>query len=275
MINPSILTKTEEKVINKKLSNKTLTKQDSYYLAVSIRPKMKQAKELTEKNILNRLEYNQKGVSIEKKIKNLVLEEIKDVKAIILYGSAIQTNYSEYNDIDLLIITKNKTWDNKWNKLNLIRNIEEKAKEINLKLDIQILDLKTLKETYSSNVSLIYQIKDSKIIYGKLEIPKTIEIPKITLKMKLDWSKPSSNSGEEIYNCIRNTLLVRLVLNRIIDNFSLSNHLVAQLGRNLITNLRENCASSAEKKVALDYLKKINKETETAIKESKWEKIVI
>ncbi|PIO08600.1 hypothetical protein COU59_01040 [Candidatus Pacearchaeota archaeon CG10_big_fil_rev_8_21_14_0_10_34_12] len=276
MISPSILTKAEEKVVNKKLNNKKLTKQDSYYLAVSIRPKLRQAKELIDKNILKRIEYNQKAVSIEKKIKNLILEEIDDVSAIILYGSAIQTNYSEYKDIDLLIVTKNKTWGNKWEKLKIINNLEDKSKIINLDLDIQILDLKTFKENYSSNLSLIYQIKDSKLIYGKLNIPKKVELSKINLKMKLDWSELSENiSGEEIYNCIRNTILVKLALNKVIDNFYLSRYLMEQLGRNLITNLKENNASNMEKLVAINYLKKINNEITKTIEESKWEKIVI
>lgn len=277
MIKQSILTDMEKEVINKRLNNKKLTKQDSYYLSKSIRPKLKQIEELSNKNLLQRVKYNHKAKTIERKIVELILKEIKRVKAIILYGSVVQTNYSKYNDIDLLIITKDKLWENNWKKDDIINDLEDKAEKTGLKLDIQILDIKTFKEIYTSNLSLIYQMKDSKVIYGKLNIPKRIELPKIVLKMKLDWSDLDSinPSGEEIYNCIRNTLLVRLILARIIDNFSLSNYLIEELGKNLIRNLRENKASKTERKMAIEYLNKINEETLKEINNAKWEKIVI
>ncbi|MBI2630233.1 nucleotidyltransferase domain-containing protein [Candidatus Pacearchaeota archaeon] len=277
MINPSILTETEQKVIEKKLNNKKLTKQDSFYLSVSIRPKLQQIEELSKKNILRRIEYVPKSRVIEKKIVNIVLDNIKSVKAIFLYGSAIQTNYLEYKDIDILIFLKRKLWKDKWEKISLIKNLEEKARLLGLKLDIQIIDEKTFKNVYSSNLSLIYQLKDSKIIYGSLCIPKKIELPKINIKMKLDWSELDTPhpSGEEIYNCIRNTWLIKLALAKIIDNFILSNYLIEELGRNLITALKENKASELEKKIAINYLNKINRETLNKINEAKWEKIVI
>ena len=275
MISQSILTKTEQEVIKRKLNNEKLSKQDSYYLSVSIRPKLKQMEELVKNNILKRVQYHKKSLSIENKIRNIVLKEIKNVKAITLYGSVIQTNYSEYQDIDLLIVTKDKIY-NKWEKLNIINKLEDQAKVIGLNLDIQILDLETLKMSYPSNVSLIYQLKDSKTIYGNLQIPKKINLPKINLKMKLDWSELSDNpTGDEIYNCIRNTLLVKLVLNKVIDNFYLSRCIIEELGQNLIIKLKGNTASNMEKKIAINYLNKINEKALQVIDQGKWEKIVI
>ena len=277
MIKQSILTNMEKQVINKRLNNEKLTKQDSYYLSKSIRPKLKQIEELSNKNLLQRVQYNPKAKVIEKNVSKFLLKEVKGIKAIILYGSIVQTNYSKYNDIDVLIITKDKMWENNWKKDDIINDLDDKAKKIVLKLDIQILDIKTFLEIYNSNPSLIYQMKDSKVIYGKIEMPKKIELPKIALKMKLDWSDLDSinPSGEEIYNCIRNTLLVRLILTKIIDNFYLSNYLIEELGKNLIRNLRENKASKTEKKMAIDYLNKINEETLKEINNATWEKIVI
>lgn len=277
MIKQSILTDMEKEVINKKLENRKLTKQDSYYLSKSIRPKLKQIEELSNKNLLQRLKYNPKARAIDKNVSKFLLKEVKGIKAIILYGSIVQTNYSKYNDIDLLIITKEKLWEDNWKKNDMINDLEDKAKKIGLKLDIQILDIKTFLEIYNSNPSLIYQMKDSKVIYGKIEMPKKIELPKIVLKMKLDWSDLDSinPSGEEIYNCIRNTLLVRLILTKIIDNFSLSNYLIEELGKNFIRNLRENKASKTERKMAIEYLNKINEETLKEINNATWEKIVI
>jgi predicted nucleotidyltransferase len=277
MIKQSILTEMEKEVINKKLNNEKLTKQDSYYLSKSIRPKLKQIEELSKKNLLERVGYNPKAKIIEKNIVKLILKEIKGVKAIILYGSVVQTNYLRYNDIDLLIITKDKLVENNWRKNDIINDLEDKANKAHLRLDIQILDIKTFLEIYTSNPSLIYQMKDSKVIYGKIDIPKRIELPKIVLKMKLDWSDLNSvnPSGEEIYNCIRNTLLVRLILTKIIDNFSLSNYLIEELGKNLIRNLKENKASKTERRMAIEYLNKINEETLKEINNAQWEKIVI
>ena len=277
MIKQSILTNMEKQVINKRLNNEKLTKQDSYYLSKSIRPKLKQIEELSNKNLLQRVQYNPKAKVIEKNVSKFLLKEVKGIKAIILYGSIVQTNYSKYNDIDVLIITKDKMWENNWKKDDIINDLDDKAKKIVLKLDIQILDIKTFLEIYNSNPSLIYQMKDSKVIYGKIEMPKKIELPKIVLKMKLDWSDLDSinPSGEEIYNCIRNTLLVRLILTKIIDNFSLSNYLIEELGKNLIRNLRENKASKTERKMAIEYLNKINEETLKEINNATWEKIVI
>jgi predicted nucleotidyltransferase len=277
MLNQSILTRVEQEVINKKLTNQKMTKQDSYYLSVSIRPKLKQMEELNKKNILQRIEYIPKARAIEKNIVNLMLKELKNVKAIVLYGSVIQTNYSEYNDIDVLIVIKDKFWENRRQKINLLNDLENKAKEIGLKLDVQILDVQTFKDSYPSNISLIYQMKDSKIIYGSLNLPKKIELPKLNLKMKLDWSELDTlkPSGEDIYNCIRNTLIVRLILNKIIDNFYLSNHLIEELGKDLIVRLKENKVSQIEKKIAINYLRRINEETLNKINGAKWEKIVI
>lgn len=277
MIKQSILTEMEKEVINKKLNNEKLTKQDSYYLSKSIRPKLRQIEEWSKKNLLERVRYNPKAKIIERNITKFILKEIKGVKAMILYGSVVQTNYSRYKDIDLLIITKDKLWENNWKKDDMINDLEDKANKNGLKLDIQLLDVKTFLEVYASNLSLIYQMKDSKVIYGKLDIPKRIELPKIVLKMKLDWSDLDSvnPSGEEIYNCIRNTLLVRLILARIVDNFSLSNYLIEELGKNLTRNLKENKASKIEKKMAIEYLNKINEETLKEINNAKWEKIVI
>lgn len=276
MINPSILTKTEEKVIEKKLKNKKLTKQDSYYLSVSIRPKLRQVERLAKMNLLKRMSYNRKSKTTDDKIKNIILKKINKIKAIVLYGSIVQNNYSNYKDIDVLIITNKNLWKNKKEKLNLINKIEEKAKKENLNLDIQIIDKKTLDKTYSSNLSLIYQLKDNKTIYGKLKLPKKIEIPKILLKMKMDWSEPYDDpEGNEIYNCIRNTLLVRLILEKTIDNYRLSGYINEELGRNLTEKLKENNTSPLEKSVAIKYLKEINKDTLNKINNEKWEKIVI
>ena len=107
--NIAILTKTENRVLNKRLNHRNLTQVESNYLSRSIRPKLRnlqKVKEIDIDSILQKIEYNQKGLAIEKKIVKSIISSISDVRAIIIYGSATQTNYNEYNDIDVLILTK-------------------------------------------------------------------------------------------------------------------------------------------------------------------------
>jgi len=273
MENP-ILTAREREVINKKLNSKRITQLDSNILTRAIRPKLRQIMNLDAEYLLNRLSYNPRRRAIENKIKNLILSSIIGVETIILTGSAIQTSYNEYNDIDIIIITKKKIWNKKYDRDSIIIGLEEKAKKIGLNLDVQIISKKAFLDSYPNNPSLIYQLKDYKFIYGKIKIPKRIELSKLDLLMKLDWSDPpNDNNGKEIYECIRNLWLVRLLMKRIIDNNRLSSELVNEIGRYLISRLKENRASTLEKKLALNYLVRMLKETEQEIKEAKWEKI--
>ena len=105
-----ILTNKELQIINKKLSKAKLTQQDSNYLSKYIRPKLREIKTINAQELLNKLDYNQKSISIEKKIKQIILKNIKNIDSITIYGSAIQNNYKKYNDIDVMVITKEKSW---------------------------------------------------------------------------------------------------------------------------------------------------------------------
>ena len=118
MIQKSILiTKREAEVINKKLQHKKLTQQDSNYLSRYVRPKLREMTEIDSRLLLNKLEYNQKIPAIERYIKNLILKNIKYVSSIVIYGSAIYNNYKNYNDIDVLVAVKKKTWKKLGEKL--------------------------------------------------------------------------------------------------------------------------------------------------------------
>jgi len=270
MLKQSILTKTEKKVIQKKLNNERLTKQDSYYLSVSIRPKLREISLINPKELLIKIEYNQKAISIEKKIRDMILKKIKNIKAIILYGSAIQTNYLEYKDIDILIVLKNKIWKNQKEKYQLIKSL--KNQELNL--DIQITTEKELYSQYPHNPSLIYQLKDIKVIYGKINLPKKIELYNIDLRMKLDWSDLQDNSPQEIYRSLRNAILVKLLLKKIIDNKILQMEIEKEIGEKTIDNLKNNQASVEEKKLAKLRLKNLIKKLENDLQGEIWEKRV-
>jgi predicted nucleotidyltransferase len=270
----NLLTIKELNTIKKKLDNKNLTQEDSNRLSRFIRPKLKMIKSIDSEYLLNRLSYNPKSIGIENNIKELVLKKIKNIKAIVIYGSAILSGYNDYRDIDVIILTKNKMFDNKWENLRFSRELE---KESRFPLDIQIIDEKTFIKNYSNNASWIYQLKDSKTIYGNIKIPKNIRLTKMDLRMKLDWSDLDyiPDESKEIYNAIRNTILVRLLMNKIIDNGRLINEIKKELGTSILEKLRNNTASALEKKYALKYLKDITEKTRKEIIDSKWEEIKI
>jgi predicted nucleotidyltransferase len=274
MIQSNILTPRELQVINKKLANKKLSQQDSNYLSKYVRPKLREISKIDANILLNKLEYNQKSRSIEKRIIKIILENIKGVDSIILYGSAIQTNYHDYNDIDVMIVTKEKLYRAEMEKWRKIKEIKDILKTYGIISDIEIISKENLLNSYKNSPTLIYQLKDHKIIYGKIKIPKEIEIYRIDLIMKLDWSDLIERpTGKEIYNALRNTVLVRLILNKIIDNSKLKEYLYNELGKNLILKLKNNQESKEERKYALSYLNSLIKDTSKQLEGELWEKI--
>ena len=278
MIKLNLLTTNENQVLNKKLNNQKLTQVEANYLSRAIRPKLRKLEELKQidaYSLLQKIEYNQKGRAIESKIKKLIKKLIDKLDSIILYGSAIQTNYHSYEDIDVLIITKAKVWDKEKEKYVLIKTIKDQAKDLGLILDIQIIERKAFYSEYSSSPDLIYQLKDCKIIYGSIQVPKKINLSKLDLQMKLDWSDINeiNPKGIEIYKAIRNAILVRLLFNKIIDNQKLKEALYNEAGKSLIDKLKNSNASSIERKIALIYLNELSKKIREDIKGAPWERI--
>ncbi len=270
----SILTKKENEVIGKKLKNKKLTQQDSNYLSRYVRPKLREIKSIDAIGLLKKLKYNQKIPVIEKKIKDIVLEKIKSVDSITIHGSAVQTNYNKYNDIDVLIVVKKKLWKNLSEKYKIILELKKYAKKYALNLDVEIYDKKTFKKSYPSNITLIYQLKDKKTIYGKLILPKKIKIPKLNLRMKIDYSIPDEEySSLDIYKAIRNLLLVELISRKIIDNQKLTESINDEIGKNIAEKLKANSKTNIDKKIGLLHLNRLLAIILKKIEQSKWEKI--
>lgn len=269
-----ILTDKEMKIINKKLSNKKLSQIESNRLSRSIRPKLKEISKIDSEILLKKLEYNQKSISIEKKIIDLITKNMKNVSSIILYGSAIQNNYHDYNDIDILIVTDEKIEGmmTKWKKISELKKILNNE---SINADIEIISKENLILSYKNSPTLIYQLKDHKVIYGNIKVPSQIELYNIDLHMKLDWSDiyTSRPKGNEIYSALRNTVLVRLLLNKIIDNAKLKESLYEELGKNLILRLKNNQETILERKLAIAYLKNLIKDTRKQIRGELWEKI--
>ncbi len=269
-----ILTARERKIIKKKIDNRSLTQNESNILSKSIRPKLKEMHKLNSAELLNKLEYNQKAISIKSKIKKIILNSIPKVDSIILCGSIVQNNYKNYNDIDTIVATKKQLTKSKKEKREMIKNLENAGKGNNLNLDVQIYSKKSILNQYPRNPSLIYQLKDSQIIYGKLKIPTKINFSNLDLKMKLDWSEGLDENSEanEIYYAIRNAMLILLLMNKEVDNYKLKRNMVNLIGKSLIHKLKNNNVSKPEKKLALSYLSLMTNHLETELKNSKWEK---
>ena len=206
---------------------------------------------------------------------NIILKNIPKVDSIIVCGSAVQTNYKEYNDIDIIVATKNILTRSLKEKNKLLKKTKEIGKKEGINLDVQIYARNSILSQYSHNPSLIYQLKDSKVIYGKLKIPAKVKLSNLDLKMKLDWSEGlhSYSNASEIYYAIRNAMLVLMLINKKIDNYQLRDNLISILGKDLNVRLRKNQASKTEKKLALDYLNLLTKYLETELNNPKWEKI--
>ncbi len=270
-----VLTEKERKIIEKKLSNKRLSQSERNRLSRAIRPKLREISRIDSKNILEKMNYDPKVVSIENKIINIIKNKIKEVDSIILYGSAVQTNYHSYNDIDIMIVTKSKIYSSEIEKYKGIKNIKKMLEEGSIIADIEIITKDNLIKSYKNSPTLIYELKDYKVIYGNIVIPKNVELYKIDLQMKLDWSDiaPVKPTGKEVYSALRNTVLVRLLLNKIVDNSKLKQSLYDELGKNLVERLKNNQQSNVELRYSLSFLKNLIEDTRKQIGEGLWEKI--
>ncbi len=273
-----IITTRENEIIEKKIKGISLSQNESNILSKTVRPKLIEIKKINAESILNKIEYNQKSKSIEDKIKKIVLENIDGVKAIIVCGSAIQTNYKEYNDIDVIVVTKKILTENKMEKKRLIWKIEDIAKKEGLILDIQIYAEESILLQYPHSPSLIYQLKDSKVIYGKIKIPNEINLSSMDLRMKLDWSDivDAYSTSNEIYHALRNIMLVLLLMNKRVDNYELSNGLINLFGADFVSRLKNNKASKGERKIALNYIRNMSYYLSDELRtDKKWGKIEI
>ena len=129
---------------------------------------------------------------------------------------------------------------------------------------------------YPHNPSLIYQLTDSKIIYGKLKLPKKIELYNVDLRMKMDWTMEDANlRGIEIYKALRNVFLVRLIMNKIISNQKLNDSINREIGETLINKLKGNKESKKEREIAMYYLRNLVSDTYKNLGGNLWEKRVV
>ena len=272
-----LLTKRELEVIDKKLNKMKLTQQDSNYLSKYVRPKLMEMSLIDSNRLLLQLKYSQKIPAIEKRIKRLILAHVKNVGSITIYGSAVYNNYNNYNDIDVIVAVKRKFWKKLGEKYRLIIEIKNKAKKQGLSLDLEIYTEEEIYKSYPSNASLIYQLRNSKTIYGMLKLPSKMEVYKLALRMKADYSIIEDNlseiSGLELYRAIRNLWVIILIMDKIIDNVLLNKTIEDELGKNLVHKLKDNLCTLTEKRIAFLYLNELLKNTLDDLDREKWEKL--
>ena len=281
--NSLILTDREQEVIGKKLKKEKLTQQDSNYLSRYVRPKLREMSLIESKELLSRLEYSQKTPSVEKRIREIILKNIPNVSSITIYGSAIYNNYKDYNDIDVLVTVRKKFWNRLGEKLLLAEKAKKRSK---LNLDIKIYTGEYIYYSYQKNIALIYELSDSKTIYGILKYKQGISLARLDLKMHSDYSDSIIREVDEnginnvpsvhLYAAIRNLWVIRLIMDKTISNLGLNQIMADELGKNLISRLKGNSKSIADKEIACIYLRKIYDNTIKAInrisQEIKWAK---
>ncbi len=271
-----IFTEREMEVIRRKMKNKKLSQTDSNYLYRFIRPKLKEIKSMDAKNLLDKMEYNQKIKPIEKKIRNAVLGSVKDVNAIVLYGSVVQNNYKNYNDIDILIVTREKKYNRLKEKYAKIKEVKNILKKQAINADVQIYDKETVEYGCLHSPTLIYELKDCKFIYGSLKISekkRTVYNADLRMKLSLSEIEDTYQDGTDIYHALRNIIVIKLILNKIVDNYKLIESLDSEFGKSLVERLKNNCESKTDRKIALYYLKELLEKTRKGIIGGPWEKI--
>ena len=284
--NSLLLTKREVEAINAKLSRAKLTQQDSNCLSSYVRPKLREMALIDSRLLLRMIAYNQKIRSMEQRIKAIVLANVRHVSSITLYGSVVYSGYTDFKDIDVLVGVSRRFWADLGEKYRLIVKLKKMAGRAGLNLDIKIFLEKEIVESYPNNVTLIYELKDARQLYGKRALPKKVSITKDALLFHMDYSYSvlldvneyglGEISGREIYSAIRNLWIIRLAADKVIDNARLIETLNAELGRNTIGSLKDDACSLLQKKIAADYLEGMYYETERMIKrmhcEITWER---
>ena len=125
---------------------------------------------LGEEILITRLETPK--LSLKEEILNLLLPHLENISGIFLYGSHSRKEQGPDSDIDILILAKTKFE---------IQNTK--------KFDIEILEVKNIKETLQKNPFIYAIIKESKSILNShlLEELKQIKPNKTNFKTFIKW----------------------------------------------------------------------------------------
>lgn len=259
-----ILSNREIDVIVKRLANKSISRVESNYLSRSIRPKLRAAEIASSLKLLSLLDYRRKKYEREKKIlKKKIISSvkkhisIKNLKAIVLYGSYIRNKHSNYRDIDVMILLKNKIWKSSAEKSKIQNNI---VAECSLKLDVQLIVYRELAEGFPYSPILQTELEEYQVIYGKLYLDKARIIDKEYLLSRLLeveyvlelWKKINS---KYIYGALRSCLAIELFLEGKISNELIIRKIRENIGEITADSLIESRADILQKEIGFRYLK--------------------
>ncbi len=271
-----ILSRREIEVVMKRLKNKHITQTESNYLSRSIRPKLKAAEFASSNKLLSLLDYRRKKYEREDTVlrKNILLalkDIIKDVQAVVVFGSYIMNQHTNYQDIDIMVVLRRKIWGSVVEK----HKIEERISSLlRFRADIILNNYKDLKEVFPFSPLLQTQFEYSKVIYGKLNLPNKIIINKPYLYSKLSDVEFILECGKDlegkyIYNGIRTCLSIKMFINRKISNGLIIKTIEKNMGKETTDNLRRNKANNLQRNISLRYLKYLYRGIE---KELRWVK---
>lgn len=257
-----VLSPREIDVVLKRLNNKHLTQTESNYLSRSIRPKLKSAEYAVSNGLISLLEYRRKKYEREdnilrKKIVSALHDIISSVKAVILFGSYVRNNHTNYRDIDVMIILNKKLWKISAERYRLKRKIEKNS---DIKIDVNLLSYDELKSALPYSPLLQTQLEDCKIIYGDVELTGKRIISRAYLHRKLLETDYVIELGKNIkpryiYNAIRNCLSIELFLKRLVKNKLIITAIEDNIGRTTAISLLENNATETQIDIALGYLR--------------------
>ncbi|MBI4148884.1 nucleotidyltransferase domain-containing protein [Candidatus Woesearchaeota archaeon] len=256
-----ILSNKEIEVVLKRLQNKHITQTESNYLSRSVRPKLRSAEFAASSGLLSLLGYRRKKYErndrlLREKVVKSVGANIKDVQAIILFGSYVRNGHTDYRDIDVMIVVRKKLWKGLAEKRRLEANIE---RGIDARTDINLVDYGELRNILPYSPLLQTELEDHKLIYGDIALKEKVIIDRAYLYRKLLETEYVLELGRKIrpryvYNAMRNCLSIKLFLKGVIGNKQIIKTIEDNIGRSTAESLMEDKSDSLQRDIALKYL---------------------
>src|SRR3989338_4507332 len=256
-----ILSNKEIEAVLKRLDNKHITQTESNYLSRSVRPKLMSAEFAASAGLLSLLGYRRKKYErndrlLMEKIVKSVGNIIKNVQAIILFGSYVRNGHTDYRDIDIMIVVRKKLWKSLAEKRRLEANIEQ---SIGIRTDISLVDYGELRNMFPYSPLLQTELEDHKLIYGDIALTGKIIIDRTYLYRKLLETEYVLELGRKIrpryvYNALRNCLSIKLFLKGIIDNKRIIKTIEDNIGKSTAKSLIEDKSDVLQRDIALKYL---------------------
>lgn len=272
---PYLLSKREIDVVRKRLHNRHLSQTESNYLSRSIRPKLRAAMMVAETKLLSRLDYRRKKYErdervLTRKILRVVYPFLENIKAVVLFGSYIRNNHTQYRDIDILVVVKKKLWKTSYEKYQQEKVIE---KELDIASDCTLVDYTELCHVFPYSPLLQTELEYQSVVYGNLKVPHKIIINKQYLYKKLLEVEPFLEIREinprYIYNALRTCGAIELFLERKVSNNQIIKLIEDNLGKVTAESLLNATATSIQREIAIRYLKHYYKKLRGMLYEQK------